>query len=100
MQSATDSGEQKPLFSRNLDSILNGKEGKMFVGGLCPNTSADMLKFYFEQFGLIEDSVIMRDAKTNLSRGFGFVTFWDPLCIQRVLEIKDHYLDGKKVCLF
>jgi RNA-binding protein Musashi len=40
----------------------------------------------------------MRDAATGRSRGFGFLTFKDPKCVNIVM-VKEHYLDGKIVRL-
>ena len=39
----------------------------------------------------------MRDSATGRSRGFGFLTFKDPKCVNIVM-VKEHYLDGKIVC--
>ncbi|KAH9875558.1 hypothetical protein J1614_004294 [Plenodomus biglobosus] len=36
----------------------------------------------------------MRDSATGRSRGFGFLTFRDPKCVNIVM-VKEHYLDGK-----
>jgi len=88
---------EQSFFSRSLEHIIHGKEGKMFVGGLSNYTSVDNLRNYFSKFGEIEECTIMRDTKTKLSRGFAFVTFFDPACIEKVLAISDHYLDGKKI---
>ena len=41
----------------------------------------------------------MRDAATGRSRGFGFLTFKDPKCVNIVM-VKEHYLDGKIVRLY
>jgi RNA-binding protein Musashi len=38
----------------------------------------------------------MRDSATGRSRGFGFLTFKDPKCVNTVM-VKEHYLDGKIV---
>lgn len=40
----------------------------------------------------------MRDSATGRSRGFGFLTFKDPKCVNIVM-VKEHYLDGKIVSL-
>ena len=34
---------------------------------------------FFEQFGAVLDSVVMFDRETQRSRGFGFITFVDPV---------------------
>lgn len=48
---------------------------KVFIGGLSLNTSKESLKEHFEAYGEIVDAVVMRDATTKRSRGFGFVTY-------------------------
>lgn len=48
---------------------------KLFVGGLPQNTPASELREHFERFGVVSDAVVMIDAATNRSRGFGFVCF-------------------------
>ena len=34
---------------------------------------------YFQQYGEVIDSVVLLDRRTKRSRGFGFVTFADPV---------------------
>ena len=38
----------------------------------------------------------MRDNASGRSRGFGFLTFRDPKCVNTVM-VKEHQLDGKIV---
>lgn len=57
--------------------------------------SLDGMKSYFEQFGQVVDSHIMRDP-TGKSRCFGFVNFADPSVLDIVLA-KTHILDNKQV---
>ena len=38
----------------------------------------------------------MRENQTGRSRGFGFLTFKDPKCVNAVM-VKEHILDGKIV---
>lgn len=40
----------------------------------------------------------MRENQTGRSRGFGFLTFKDPKCVNAVM-VKEHILDGKIVDL-
>jgi len=65
------------------------------VGGLHWNTTNEGLKAYFEQFGQVTESLIMRDP-TGRSRCFGFITFADPAVIDIILQ-KTHILDKKQV---
>jgi len=55
-----------------------------------------MLK-YFSRYGEVIDCVVMKNQTTGKSRGFGFVTFRDPRCVDAVLESGPHVLDGRQV---
>ena len=56
----------------------------------------ESLRAYFEQFGEITECTVMRENQTGRSRGFGFLTFKDPKCVNAVM-VKEHVLDGKIV---
>jgi len=47
---------------------------KIFVGGLPYHTTDDGLRQYFQQFGDIDEAVVITDRQTNKSRGYGFVS--------------------------
>lgn len=73
------------------------EEGKLFVGGLSWETNQDSLLRYFSRFGEVIDCVVMKNAETGRSRGFGFVTFSDPLNIDSVIQSCPHNLDGRTI---
>ncbi|EMD63446.1 hypothetical protein COCSADRAFT_160854 [Bipolaris sorokiniana ND90Pr] len=91
-------GEQSfdnaPAEDDNYGPINVKEDGKMFIGGLNWETTEDSLKGYFSQFGEVSECTVMRDSATGRSRGFGFLTFKDPKCVNIVM-VKEHYLDGK-----
>ncbi|VDO07508.1 unnamed protein product [Rodentolepis nana] len=94
----SDHSEQSPPQTPELDSLtVQHEPGKMFVGGLSPFTTEDSLKIYFEQFGVIRETTVMRDPNNNRSRGFGFVTFEDPDSVTGVLNSRPHQIDSKMV---
>ncbi|GIL43462.1 hypothetical protein Vafri_934 [Volvox africanus] len=70
---------------------------KIFVGGTGDITDEE-LRNHFSQYGEIQDSVIMR--KDGVTRGFGFVTFADPISVEKVLVmrqiIRDKTVDCKR----
>nr|CAG8501459.1 4969_t:CDS:10 [Entrophospora candida] len=49
---------------------------KLFVGGLSWDTDDRALKSKFEEYGTVEDAVVIRDRENGRSRGFGFVTYY------------------------
>lgn len=57
----------------------------------------DKLRKYFETFGPVQDAVVMKDPVTRRSRGFGFITFDDPLYVDIALEQEEHVIDARKV---
>lgn len=69
---------------------------KIFVGGLKWETTQDALVSYFEDYGHVIDVVIMKDAISSKSRGFGFVQFEDPTVADSVVN-KSHMIEGKSV---
>ncbi|XP_054710429.1 heterogeneous nuclear ribonucleoprotein 27C-like isoform X2 [Uloborus diversus] len=71
--------------------------GKLFVGGLSWETTKENLQSYFSRFGEIVDCVVMKNNETGRSRGFGFVTFKDPNCVNAVLQAKPHDLNGRTI---
>jgi len=76
-------------------SKSNGKgSGKVFIGGLSPSTTADMLRNHFSRFGKLVDVSVIKDSVTKLSRGFGFVEF-DGGVPPKLLEI-EHVIDQRK----
>ncbi|KAK7845355.1 daz-associated protein 1 [Quercus suber] len=57
--------------------------GKIFIGGLAKDTTYETFVSYFEKYGKITDSVIMKDRHAHRPRGFGFITYEDPSVVTR-----------------
>ncbi|EDX14596.1 GD18114 [Drosophila simulans] len=70
---------------------------KLFIGGLAPYTTEENLKVFYGQWGRVVDVVVMRDAATKRSRGFGFITYTKSLMVDRAQENRPHIIDGKTV---
>ncbi|CAP32884.2 Protein CBR-SUP-12 [Caenorhabditis briggsae] len=69
---------------------------KIFVGGLPYHTSDKTLHEYFEQFGDIEEAVVITDRNTQKSRGYGFVTMKDKASADRACKDPNPIIDGRK----
>jgi len=69
---------------------------KIFVGGLPYHTTDQSLREFFEQFGDIEEAVVITDRQTGKSRGYGFVTMADRQAAERACKEPNPIIDGRK----
>lgn len=111
-------GKSKHSKSNTLHSInqhrkrIAGKPGskhfldpnKVFVGNLSYDATADDLKAFLKEHlgGLnsVESVKIIHEWKTNKSKGFGFVQFYDPMFATSAMEsIKNKKLKGRVIRL-
>jgi len=88
---------KQPQVEGGLINATEDNELKMFVGGLSWDTETYGLREYFTKFGVVKDCTIKKDSKTERSRGFGFVLFAEKEAVERVLNEKEHFLDGRKI---
>ncbi|VDP39608.1 unnamed protein product [Soboliphyme baturini] len=82
-----------------MDPLLTTKDTtftKIFVGGLPYHTSDKTLRQYFEQFGDIEEAVVITDRQTGKSRGYGFVTMKERSSAERACKDPNPIIDGRK----
>ncbi|KAL0925950.1 hypothetical protein M5K25_004327 [Dendrobium thyrsiflorum] len=89
------------ILNRNSGSTqgspVPGRTKKIFVGGLASSVTDTDFRKYFEQFGTINDVVVMYDHNTQRPRGFGFITFDSEDAVDKVLHKTFHELNGKMV---
>ncbi|CAB3399351.1 unnamed protein product [Caenorhabditis bovis] len=85
--------------STNAEPVVGSRDTmftKIFVGGLPYHTSDKTLHEYFEQFGEIEEAVVITDRNTQKSRGYGFVTMKDRPSAERACKDPNPIIDGRK----
>jgi RNA-binding protein Musashi len=75
---------------------MDSDQGKLFIGGISWETTEEKLKEYFDNYGDVLQTVVMREKTTGRPRGFGFVVFADPSILDRVLQ-DTHTIDGRTV---
>ena len=75
---------------------MDSDQGKLFIGGISWETTEEKPKEYFENYGDVVQTVVMRDKTTGRPRDFGFVVFADPSILDRVLQDK-HTIDARTV---
>ncbi|KAI0468665.1 hypothetical protein F4859DRAFT_516828 [Xylaria cf. heliscus] len=61
---------------------------KLFIGGLAWHTEEATLRQKFEEFGPVEEAVVVKDRDTGRSRGFGFVRYTSEADADRAIARK------------
>lgn len=78
------------------------KPGKIFIGGLKPDMTEEMIKAAFEAYGTVTEIELPVDKKDNNKRkGFGFITFEREETMKEVakkgkVEVGEHSVDIRK----
>jgi hypothetical protein len=72
--------------------------GRLFVGRLSWDTSTEDLRAAFAKFGNVTDATVITDRATGRSRGFGFVTFENPIeAAEAAKALNGTELDGRMI---
>ncbi|CAA2976400.1 heterogeneous nuclear ribonucleo 1-like [Olea europaea subsp. europaea] len=77
---------------------MDSDKGKLFIGGISWETDEQKLKEYFQGYGEVLQTVVMRDKLTGKPRGFGFVVFADPNILDSVLQ-DNHVIDNRTITI-
>lgn len=79
-----------------IDLGQDGTSDKIFVGGLPPNSSTEMLLAYFARYGTIVHAEVKVEPATGRTRGFGFVQFDCRQVVDEIIrDYATHTIEGK-----
>lgn len=70
------------------------KRNKIFIGGFGTKLQVKQLTTYFEKFGKVKAISLIRDNKTGISKGFGFLKMQDSSAFNQILVQKEHFIEG------
>jgi RNA-binding protein Musashi len=92
-----------PSLSTETDAI-NESTSKMahptnriFIGNLASELEEFTIFKYCSAYGEISKCQIMKDPKTDQSRGFGFITYAQSTSAQAILDARPHYIGHHKI---
>ncbi|KNG46505.1 glycine-rich rna-binding protein [Stemphylium lycopersici] len=71
---------------------------KLFIGGLAWHTDDQALRQKFEEFGQVEEAVVVKDRDTGRSRGFGFVRYAQDTEADAAMQaMNNEEFDGRRI---
>ncbi|KAH7035228.1 uncharacterized protein B0I36DRAFT_360626 [Microdochium trichocladiopsis] len=71
---------------------------KLFIGGLAWHTEEYTLRQKFEEFGIVDEAVVVKDRDTGRSRGFGFVRYGSEEDAQKAIAAMNNVeFDGRTI---
>ncbi|TAQ90492.1 hypothetical protein B7494_g1155 [Chlorociboria aeruginascens] len=71
---------------------------KLFIGGLAWHTDEPALRAKFEEYGIVEEAVVVKDRDTGRSRGFGFVRYGSEEDAEKAIaEMNNTEFDGRTI---
>ncbi|XP_070769325.1 heterogeneous nuclear ribonucleoprotein A0-like [Enoplosus armatus] len=76
---------------------MSTKLCKLFVGGLKVDTTEDGVRSHFEQFGTLNDCVVVMNQQLGRSRCFGFITYSTPEEAGAAMAANPHVVEGQDV---
>ncbi|KAI2629609.1 RNA recognition domain-containing protein [Hypoxylon sp. NC1633] len=71
---------------------------KLFIGGLAWHTEDATLRQKFEEYGPVDEAVVVKDRDTGRSRGFGFVRYVNDADAQKAIAAMNNVeFDGRPI---
>lgn len=70
---------------------------KLYIGGLSPDITSEMLLLFFKKHGDIEEGSVAYDKDTNKSRGFGFITYKTVEAAKKAIDDPQKMFGGRSI---
>lgn len=88
---------QPYLTGSELENYLNNLNSRrLFIKYIPKSFTNEKLFHIFSHYGDVDFAYVVKDPKTELSKGFGYVAYKTESTKDRVLEIKSIKIEGKK----
>lgn len=78
-------------------SVTDQAQRKLYIGGLSPEITSEMLLTFFKKHGEIEEGSVAYDKDTNKSRGFGFITYKTVEAAKKALDNPQKMLGARNI---
>ncbi|KAI3782506.1 hypothetical protein L2E82_12555 [Cichorium intybus] len=83
--------------SSNSSSTPDQAQRKLYIGGLSPEITSEMLLSFFKKHGEIEEGSVAYDKDTNKSRGFGFITYKTVEAAKKAIDNPQKMLGARNI---
>ncbi|MCP8715965.1 MAG: RNA-binding protein [Asgard group archaeon] len=98
--SSSSNSNSKPNLHSHSAPKWNPKHFKLFIGNLGPDGDEELLKKSFEKYKSMSQVYVPLDRKTNLNKGYGFVSFAKSEdYLHAFQEMNDKYIGQRPVQL-
>ncbi|GFP79811.1 ubp1-associated protein 2c [Phtheirospermum japonicum] len=81
----------------NTSVTADQAQRKLYIGGLSPETTSEMLLSFFGRHGEIEEGSVAYDKESTRSRGFGFVTYKTVEGAKKAIDDPQKMLGGRNI---
>jgi len=81
---------------KTAEEVKGNEENKFFIKNLTLETTEQDLANYFSKFGKVASTIMMRDPKMKISKGYALVVFEEGQSIKEEIEFLPHIINGRE----
>nr|CAD2157363.1 unnamed protein product [Meloidogyne enterolobii] len=83
--------------TENNETVTKSQTNRIFIGNLASELEEFTIYKYCSAYGEIVKCQIMKEPKTDKSRGFGFITYAQTSSSEAILDARPHYIGHHKI---